>query len=177
MGQLISIQDKSISNPLFTGEARYVQSKAFKISGSNIVKTTNKTAQPTYTSADGTGITKYLHAYNRKKVQAQYSAFANPTITVDLLFKYDERTITTRTINGVSTPMLTITDAMHMIMTPKTYYIKEDALITQLSAGDNPYYSTYGIPIVIASWDITTKADTNDVIISLTLNETIDEFI
>ena len=175
--QLISLQDKSLSNALFGGEARYIISKNFKLTGSNVVKTTNKTAQPTYTIEDGAGLTKYIKAYNRKKVEAQYSAFTNPTVTVDLLFKHDEKDIVTRTINGVVTPLLSITDFLHLVMTPKTYYIKEDSLIAQLSVGDNPYYSAYGIPVVITTWNMTVSPGTNDVVISLTMNETIDEFV
>jgi len=177
MGSLISFQDKASTNPLFSGEQRFVMSKNLKISGANVVKTANKTAQPTYDSTDGTGTTKYIKAYNRKKVEAQYSAITNPTITVDLLFKYDEKDITTRTINGSEINLLSITDFMHMIMTPKTFYLVEESLIGQLSAGSYPYYSSYGIPIVITSWSMTVNSGTKDVTIELTLNETIDEYI
>lgn len=174
---LISIQDKSVSNPLFSGNLMYVQAQNFKMSGSNVVKTTNKTAQPTYTVDDGTGSTKFIKAYNRKKVQAQYSAFANPTISVDFIFKYDERTMSTRLIKGAEVNMLLLADLLHLVMTPKTYYLKEDAIIGVLSTGNNPYYSTYGIPVVVNTWSIEPVNGTNDVVVSLTFNETIDEFI
>ena len=177
MGQLITIQDKSASNPLFAGDAKSVLSKNFKISGQNNIKTSNKTAQPTYTSADGTGATKYIKAYNRKKVEAQYSSFANPTITVDVLFKYADKDITSRTIGGVVTSMLSLTDLMHLVMSPKTFYINESSLLGQLAAGSNPYYSTYGIPVVVTTWVITPNSNNNDVVVTLTFNETKDEYL
>jgi len=177
MGDLISIQDKSTINALFDGVLLYGQVQKFQINGTNVVKTTNKTAQPTYIAADGSGTTKFLNAYNRKKVQAQYSAFTNPKIAVDFTFKYDEKDMTTRQLKGESVRVLTLPDIMHIIMTPKTYYLIEPSIINQLSVGDNPYYSTYGIPVVITSWSMTTDAGTKDVTVSITFDETIDEFL
>lgn len=177
MTNLISIQDKSPANALFGGVSKYVLTKNFKLNGSNIIKSNNKTAQPTYTSSDGAGTSKFIKAYNRKKVEAQYSAFTNPGITVDLLFKYDDKDITTRTIKGNVINMLSLQDLMLLVMTPKTYYIVEDSIISQLSSGSNPFYSTYGFPVVISNWGLTVNSGTKDVTVNLTLTETVDEYI
>jgi len=177
MGNFISIQDKSSSNALFGGNLMFSQILSFQLSGSNVVKTTNKTAQPTYIADDGSGTTKFLNAYNRKKVQAQYSAFSNPKIGVKILFKYDERFMKTRSLNGNVVSVLTLPDVMHIIMTPKTYYLKEESLNDQLSSGDYPYYSDYGIPVVVTSWSMQTDPGSKDVTVSITFDETIDEYL
>lgn len=177
MSNFISIQDKATSNALFGGAVVYAQVRSFQLSGTNIVKTTNKTAQPTYIAADGADTYKYLRAYNRKKVQAQYSAFTNPKIAVEMIFKYDEREMTTRSLNGQNVRVLTLPDVMHIIMTPKTFYLKEPSINGQLSSGDYPYYSDYGIPVVITSWSMKTDPGSKDVSVTITFGETIDEFI
>jgi len=174
---IITLQDKSTTNALFNGEALGMLVSTFKINGSNIVKTTNKTAQPTFVATDGTDNSKFRTAYNRKKVESQYSAFTNPSINIDIIFKNDEKTLLSRGINGEVVNMMTMERLMHFIMTPKTYYLNDEIFANQLSTGLYPYYSTYGIPVVISTWSVSVNSSTGDIKVTLVLNETVDEYI
>lgn len=177
MGNLVSIQDKSTNNALFNGVLKYCLTKDFEISGSNVVKEANKTAQQTYTAADGTtNNSKFKNAYNRKKSEVQYTAFTSPNIKFDILFKFDEKEIETRVINGTTVSMLNLGELMHIINTPKTFYLIEESVQSQLAESEYPYYSDYGIPIVIKTWSMTVEPN-KDVIVSLTCVEDVDEHL
>lgn len=176
MGSLVSIQDKSATNALFSGALKYCQTRDFKLSGSNVIKEANKTAQQTYTASDGVDINKYRNAHNRKKSEVQYTAFTSPNITFDIIFKYDEKDIVTRTVGGVAVSMLTLGEFMHIVNTPKTFYLTEEATQAQLSSGLYPYYSTYGIPVVVKTWTLSVLPN-KDVVANITLVEDIDEYI
>jgi len=172
MTTLLSFKDTSASNALFSGDEQFAYAFDIKVSGANVIKESNKTVQPTFTTEDGTGVDKYLNAYDRKKSDAQQTTFTTPVITMKILFKGDEKDILIKQIGGETTNMLNLHKMYHMIRSPRTYYLKEETLYAQLSAGDYAYYNSNGIPVVIKSWSLDViNGGKGDVGLSLTLVE------
>ena len=176
MGTLFSIKDISTTNALFSGEELFCYCTNFTLTGGNIIKEMNKTAQPTFSTADGIGSDRYIKSYNRKKATTQFTSFKSPNITIDLVFPYKDALLDEKTIGGTTTKILNLKKLLHYIRTPKTYYVKEEKFLEIVAGGEYYYYSTTGIPVVLKDYTINIDKVGN-VLVSLTMTEDVDTSI
>ena len=175
---LITIYDRSATNALFDGDEQSVFVYSYSLNGANTVSANVKTHQPLFATSDGVEeATKYINAFNRKKTEAQYTSFNVNQLTLTIVFKWNEKDITQRIVNGETVNVLNISKLMHFIRTPKTYYVKDPYILPQLATDDINYYEETGFPVVIKTWSITPNTRNGDISVVLGLQEDFDTLI
>jgi len=176
--KLMTITDKSTNNPLFTGQEQYFFGGDLTIDGGNDVSTAKKTNQPRFIASDGTSLPQKLkNAFNRMKSKKQLVSFSTNNYKLTLYYREEDLTVENKTVNGAVVNWLSLSKLMHLIRTPKTYYLKDSTIIDALSIGDYAYYNSYGFPVVITKWNMKKSNKSGLVTVTLTFEEDKDDLV
>lgn len=173
----VTIQDRTAVNPLWGGETVTLLATSINLNSGNIIASKPKTFQTTTqtdadtTAGDATG--SYINNYNRRKSNVSYSGFNNQLMQVKCVYN-PEIIGNNATLSDVSTKIFNPSKLMELVLKPRTIYIKDQILVGLLSTtqdGSPSIYNTYGIPVVLVSWNITPSLEGSEILMELSFRE------